>query len=80
MPKVYLNEADRQEQRIRRVLTGICKESGYTAIGEAWCVSKSAVCQRLANGNVTLLDLWKIRDIARIDEKDIKYLIGGDEK
>lgn len=80
MPKVYLNEADRQEERIRRVMTGICKEIGYSVIGEAWGISRSAVSQRLAAGNITLLDLWKIRHVAHLDERDIKYLIGGDEK
>ena len=80
MPKVYLDEAERQKQRIRRVLTGICKETGYSVIGDAWGISRSGVCQRLATGNITLLDLWKIRNIAQLDERDIKYLIGGDEK
>lgn len=80
MSKVYLSESERQAQRIRRVLTGICKEIGYADVADAWGISKAAVCQRLQSGNITLLDLWKIRHVANIDEKDIKYLIGGEKE
>lgn len=79
MPKVYLSEAERQEAKIKRLMSGICKEAGYTEIGEAWGISKSGVSQRIKSGNITLLDLWKIRNIVPLDEKDIKYLIGGDK-
>ena len=79
MPKTYLTKAERQQERIQKMIAGWAK--GKTEeLSEAWELTPQAVNARVRAGNITLLDLWKARDVFRFDLKDIEYLIGGREK
>ena len=74
MPKVYTNLADRQTQKIIRVLKGAANGK-HDQLAEAWDISRQAVEYRLKHGNITLIDLWKARKIIDLDARDIEYLI-----
>lgn len=74
MPKVYTSSADRQSQRIIRVLKGAA-DGKHDALADVWDISRQAVDYRIKNGNITLLDLWKARHVIDLDAKDIEYLI-----
>lgn len=75
MPKVYINSADRQAAKIIRTLKAAAAGK-QCDLAKCWGVSQQAVSHRLNTGNVTMLDLWKARDIFELDVKDIEYLIG----
>ena len=75
MPKVYLSQTERQERKIIRTLSGAAKGK-QKALAERWGITQSAVSQRLSKGNVTLIDLWKARDVLDIDGEDLAELIG----
>ena len=74
MPKVYGSLAERQEAKIIRVLKGAA-DGKHEQLADAWDVSRQAVDYRIKHGNVTLLDLWKARDVFDLDARDIEYLI-----
>lgn len=75
MPRVYLCQAERQERKIIRTLSAAAKGK-QKALAERWGITQSAVSQRLSKGNVTLLDLWKARDVLDMDGEDLAELIG----
>lgn len=76
MPKTYLNSAERQQTRIQKMIAGWA--SGKTEqLAKAWELTPQAVNARIRTGNVTLLDLWKAREVFQFDLMDIEYLIGG---
>ena len=74
MPKVYTSSADKQAQKIIRVLKG-ASQGQQDALADAWGISQQAVSHRLNTGNITLIDLWKARKIIDLDAHDIEYLI-----
>lgn len=74
MPKVYIDSAERQAAKIIRTLKGAAA-GRQCDLADCWGVSQQAVSHRLNTGNVTMLDLWKARDILDLDVKDIEYLI-----
>lgn len=74
MPKVYMSAAEHQEARIIRVLKGAA-DGKHEQLADAWDVSRQAVDYRIKNGKITLLDLWKARDVIDLDAHDIEYLI-----
>ena len=74
MPKVYLSLAEKQEAKIIRVLKGAAAGK-HEQLADAWNVSRQAVDYRIKHGNITLLDLWKARDVIDLDAYDIEYLI-----
>ena len=79
MPRTYLTSADRQQNRIQKMIAGWA--NGKTEqLAKAWELTPQAVNARIRTGNVTLLDLWKAREVFQFDLKDIEYLIGGGEK
>ena len=79
MPKTYLTKAERQQERIQKMIAGWAK--GKTdELSEAWELTPQAVNARIRTGNVTLLDLWKAREVFQFDLMDIEYLIGGEKK
>lgn len=75
MPRVYLSQTERQERKIIRTLSAAAKGK-QKALAERWGITQSAVSQRLSKGNVTLLDLWKARDVLDMDGEDLEELIG----
>lgn len=74
MPKVYIDSAERQAAKIIRTLKGAAA-GRQNELADCWGVSQQAVSHRLNTGNVTMLDLWKARDIIDLDARDIEYLI-----
>ena len=74
MPKVYTNSADRQSQKIIRVLKGAA-DGKHEELADVWNISRQAVDYRIKHGNITLIDLWKARKIIDLDAHDIEYLI-----
>ena len=74
MPKVYMSQAERQAERIKRVLKG-ASDGKHEELADAWDISRQAVDYRIKHGNVTLLDLWKARDVIDLDARDLEYLI-----
>ena len=74
MPRVYTSQAERQEAKIIRLLKGAA-DGKHEQLADAWEVSRQAVDYRIKHGNVTLLDLWKARDVIDLDAHDIEYLI-----
>lgn len=74
MPKVYMSAAEKQEARIIRVLKGAA-DGKHEQLANAWEVSRQAVDYRIKNGKITLLDLWKARDVIDLDAQDIEHLI-----
>jgi len=74
MPKVYTSLAEKQEARIIRVLKGAA-DGKHEQLADVWDVSRQAVDYRIKNGKITLLDLWKARDVIDLDAHDIEYLI-----
>lgn len=74
MPKVYTSLAEKQEARIIRVLKG-ASDGKHEQLADAWDVSRQAVDYRIKNGKVTLLDLWKARNVIDLDVQDLEYLI-----
>ena len=75
MPKTYLNQDERQKQKIIRLLHGASKGK-QKDIAEKWGVTQSAVSQRLSTGNVTLYDLYLAKDVIGIDAVDVAEMIG----
>lgn len=75
MPKVYGSLAEKQQAKIIRVLK-VVTYGKHDQLAEAWDISRQAVDYRIKQGNVTLLDLWKARNVIDLDELDINYLIG----
>lgn len=79
MPKTYLTMSDQQEARIQKTIKGWAL--GKTKeLAECWELTPQAVNARIRSGNITLLDLWKARDVFAFDAVDIEYLIGGGKK
>lgn len=74
MPKVYTSLAERQAQKIIRVLKG-ATIGKQRELADCWGISQQAVSNRLNKGNVTLLDLWEARNLIDLDASDIAYLI-----
>ena len=74
MPKVYGSLAEKQEAKIIRVLKGAA-DGKHEQLADAWGISRQAADYRIKNGNITLLDLWKARDVFDLDARDIEYLI-----
>lgn len=74
MPKVYKSLAEKQEARIIRVLKG-ATYGKHEQLADAWEISRQAVDYRIKHGSITLLDLWKARDVIDLDAQDIEYLI-----
>lgn len=74
MPRVYMSLAERQEAKIIRLLKGAA-DGKHEQLADVWDVSRQAVDYRIKNGKVTLLDLWKARDVIDLDAADIEYLI-----
>jgi predicted transcriptional regulator len=75
MPKTYLNQNERQKQKIIRLLHGATKGK-QKDIAEVWGVTQSAVSQRLSTGNVTLYELYLVKDLIGIDAVDVAEMIG----
>lgn len=75
MPKVYLTKEDKREQEIntelQRMAAGKHKE-----LAAVWGISQPVASYRIRHGNVTLLDLYKAREIINLDLRKITYLIG----
>lgn len=76
MPKILLTQAERQEQKIIRLLSGAAK-GHQKDLAEIWNISQPAVSKRLACGNVTLFELWQARDVLQIDEADVIEIMKG---
>lgn len=75
MPKIYLNSTDKQKVRIQKTISGWA--SGKTKqLADVWEMTPQAVNAKLRSGKVTLLDLYKAREVFQFDAKDIEYLIG----
>lgn len=74
MPKVYTSLAERQEAKIIRLLKGAA-DGKHEQLADVWDVSRQAVDYRIKNGKVTLLDLWKARNVIDLDADDIEKLI-----
>lgn len=75
MPKTYLNQNERQKQKIIRLLHGASKGK-QKDIAEVWGITQSAVSQRLSTGNVTLYELYLVKDLIGIDAVDVAEMIG----
>ena len=79
MPKIYLTSKSRQQDLIARhikakkALVGCSTEEIAQALG----ISDRAARYRLASGNVTLLDLWQLRNVLPFTEAEIEDMIGG---
>ena len=75
MPKVYLKKEDQREQEIntelQRMAAGKHKE-----LAAVWGISQPGASYRIRHGNITLLDLYKAREIINLDLRKITYLIG----
>jgi len=75
MPKVYLTKEDKREQEIntelQRMAAGHHKE-----LAEVWGISQPGASYRIRHGNITLLDLYKAREIISLDLRKLHYLIG----
>jgi len=74
MPKVYTSLAEKQEAKIIRFLK-VAADGKHEQLADAWDVSRQAVDYRIKNGKITLLDLWKARNVIDLDENDIAYMI-----
>lgn len=70
MPSVYLSQAERQERKIIRLLSGAAK-GHQKDLAEIWNISQPAVSKRLASGNITLFELWQASEVLQIDAADI---------
>lgn len=68
MPKAYLTQEERQKQRIIRTLQAESK-GRQKELAKVWGITQQAVSHRINTGNVTILDLWKAREI--IDPEEI---------
>lgn len=79
MPKAFLTSESRREAEINRMIAAMAKGK-QSLLAECWGISQPAVCNRIKSGNITLLDLYKARDILQFDTRTITYLIGGDFK
>ena len=74
MPRVYTSQAERQQAKIIRELSGMAK--GHQAeLAELWGISQPAVSYRLKTGNISVMDLCKAKAIFDADE--IAELIRG---
>lgn len=75
MPRTYLTKADKREQEIntelQRMAAGKHKE-----LAAVWGISQPGASYRIRHGNITLLDLYKAREIMPIDMRKLMYLIG----
>ena len=74
MPKVYTSLAEKQEARIIRLIK-VAAEGKHEQLAEAWGVTRQAADYRIKRRNITLLDLWKARDVMDLDMQDLEYLI-----
>lgn len=76
MPKVYLSKSDEQEARIIREI----KKSAaghHKDLARCWGISQQAASKRINKGNITLLDLWRGKEIFQFDMQYLNKLIGG---
>lgn len=77
MPKAFLTSESRREAEINRTLAAMAKGK-QSQLAEVWGISQPAVHKRIKSGNITLLDLYKAKDILQFNLRTINYLIGGD--
>ena len=73
MPKVT-SLADRQQKIIITAIKGVT-DGKHEQLADAWQMSRQAVEYRIKNGRVTLLDLWKARNVIDLDALDIERLV-----
>lgn len=76
MPRVYLTSEDKRKQEIISLLTGMAAGK-QKELSNVWDISQQAVSYKLKHGNVTLLDLYKAREVLEMDLHKITFMIGG---
>lgn len=75
MPRVRLIEEERRRDAIIKFLSGMAA-GHHKELAEVWGISQPGASYRIRHGNVTLLDLYKARDIISLDLRKLQYLIG----
>ena len=75
MPRTYLTKADKREQEINKELERMAAGK-HKALAECWGISQPGASYRIRHGNITLLDLYKAREVMPIDMRKLMYLIG----
>lgn len=80
MPKVYLSKSDRQRTRLTASIHVQMKQQGVTTtdLGRAWNMTQQAAAYRIREGNITLMDLWKMQDLIEFTGKELLLLIRND--
>ena len=76
MPRVFLTSEDRRANEIIALLKGMAAGK-QKELSEVWDISQQAVSYKLKHGNVTLLDLYKAREVLEMDLHKITFMIGG---
>ena len=67
MPKVYLTQEERQLKRIIRTLQAESKGK-QKELAKVWGITQQGVSHRINTGAVTIIDLWKAREIINPEE------------
>lgn len=81
MPKVILNEKERQKRRIYGCIAGKMKERGVTLedIGKRWGITAQGAAYRIHNGKVTLMDFYSLQKLLCFSSSEINLIIGGEK-
>lgn len=77
MPRVYLTKEDKREREISDMLKQL-SSGKQDALAKVWGISQQGVSHRLKNGNITLIDLYRAREIINLDLRKLNYLLGED--
>lgn len=79
MPKVFLTSKSRQQDLISRHIKAKKALCGTTTeqIAEALGISDRAARYRIASGNISLVDLWQLRDVLPFTGSELETMIRG---
>lgn len=79
MPKVYLTSSSRQQDLISRHIKAKKELCGTSTeqIAQALGISDRAARYRIASGNISLVDLWKLREVLPFSGSEIEKMIKG---
>lgn len=79
MPKTFLTSSSRQQDLISRHIKAKKELCGTTTeqIAEALGISDRAARYRIASGNISLVDLWKLREVLPFSGSEIEKMIKG---
>lgn len=79
MPRVFLTQKSRQQDLISRHIKAKKELCGTSTeqIAEALGISDRAARYRIASGNISLVDLWKLREVLPFSGSEIEKMIKG---